>query len=343
MISDRTIILGFYNGLGDFVSAVPLFNRLLLQGNRLVIVASRPNIMLAELIRFSGEKISFVEHSLFSIKRIGKLTCLLNQLRKVRPDLVFVSPHAQSSLTSWKIPIMLSILRRLFWRRTAIIGGQDEKLSGLFDQTVKVDRTLNLLDREWSFHRLSGSIDEAHPPEHADGIEWISQENEPTVKADLVIHPGASRAIRHWPIENHARLLDILGQELSILYVGLPHELAPLSESFAARPNVTFFSGTMAEVVNLMRHAGGIITMDSGFAHIAAFLGVSHIALFGVSSPEFHGPFAERSQLLFEPQLECQPCDQPTCRFGHANCMKTITPEMVAVQVEDIFRRQEIA
>lgn len=337
MVQNKTILLGFYQGLGDFISAVPVMNQLLSQGNRLVIVASKQNAMLAKVIRFRESAVEFLDYSLFAPNRPGALMQFVSQLVRSRPDLVYVSPHAQLGLSSWKIPLLLATVKTLFWRRGTIIGARDEKLSRLFDVILPVDKSLDLLHREWSLHNLAGSIDVASPPEYTDAIEWKFSGPEGIESPDLVIHPGASKSVRMWPIENYRELVELLGDSIPITMVGLEQELEPLRPALEQFSNVKLFTGSLVDVIRITAGAEAVITMDSGFSHITAFLGVHHLAIFGASSPEIHGPFARNSRLLFDRSMECQPCDQYECRFGHALCMQTISPSLVAGRLEAIW------
>ena len=217
------------------------------------------------------------------------------------------------------------------------IGARDEKLSQLFDVILPVDKSLDLLHREWALHYLAGSFDIESPPEYSEGIEWNIDRSEQGEGVDLLIHPGASKSVRMWPVENYPKLVKLLGDAIRIMVVGLERELRPLRVALAQFRNVKFFSGSLTDVVAIMAAGNAVITMDSGFSHIAAFLGVHHLAIFGASSPDIHGPFARNSKLLFNRSMECQPCDQYECRFGQASCMQTITPQLVADHLESVL------
>ncbi|MFH1686486.1 MAG: glycosyltransferase family 9 protein [bacterium] len=334
MVRNKAILLGFYQGLGDFVSAVPVMNQLLAQNNKLYVAASKQNVRLAEAIRFKGSAIELLDYSLFSIGHPGALVPFVRQLVRLHPDLVYVSPHAQRHLSSWKVPILLAIVKRLFWGHATIVGAADERLSRLLDIVLPVDRNLDLLHREWSFHNLAGSFDLEEPPEYCRGIKWNINRPDQEEGADLVIHPGASKAVRMWPVAHYREMVNLLGESVQIAVVGLESELEPLRAELGRYSNVRFFVGSLVDVVAIMYAARAVITMDSGFSHIAASLGVNHLAIFGASSPDKHGPFAENSKLLFNPSLECQPCDQYECRFEHALCMQTITPQTVVGHLE---------
>ncbi len=60
MITGKTVFLGFYLGLGDFISAMPVINRLLAKENRLTVAVSRQNRILSEAIRFHPGQLEIV-------------------------------------------------------------------------------------------------------------------------------------------------------------------------------------------------------------------------------------------------------------------------------------------
>jgi heptosyltransferase-2 len=50
------------------------------------------------------------------------------------------------------------------------------------------------------------------------------------------------------------------------------------------------------------------------------------VGIFGSTNPDRTGPLGPRTHVLWH-QLDCTPCLQRTCRFGHYNCLKETTPE----------------
>jgi lipopolysaccharide heptosyltransferase II len=67
--------------------------------------------------------------------------------------------------------------------------------------------------------------------------------------------------------------------------------------------------------------------------HLAGALGVPTVAVFGSTNPLRTGPLGPHSMVIYR-GLECSPCLERTCRFGHYNCLRDIAAEEVAGALE---------
>jgi len=64
--------------------------------------------------------------------------------------------------------------------------------------------------------------------------------------------------------------------------------------------------------------------------HVAAAFQVPQVAIFGSTSPLHTPPLNPHAKVLWlkdELGLDCMPCFQRTCRYGHYLCLKSVTPE----------------
>lgn len=84
----------------------------------------------------------------------------------------------------------------------------------------------------------------------------------------------------------------------------------------------------LVDAVDLLGLAKYVVTNDSGLMHVACAVGSNVIAIYGSSSPHFTPPLSDKATILQTP-LDCSPCFARTCRFGHYNCLRFITPKMV--------------
>ena len=71
-----------------------------------------------------------------------------------------------------------------------------------------------------------------------------------------------------------------------------------------------------------------MVSNDSGLMHVAAALNRPLVAVYGSTSPGFTPPLAEQVEVV-RLGLECSPCFDRTCRFGHYNCLGQLKPRPV--------------
>ena len=68
----------------------------------------------------------------------------------------------------------------------------------------------------------------------------------------------------------------------------------------------------------LLRHTAGA----------AAALNRPLVAVYGSTSPGFTPPLADKVEIV-RLGLDCSPCFDRTCRFGHYNCLRELMPQPV--------------
>ena len=85
----------------------------------------------------------------------------------------------------------------------------------------------------------------------------------------------------------------------------------------------------LGELVELLQASGGFIGNDSGVSHLAAFLGLPTVVIFGPSDPLRWKPIGPAVRTL-RPTLDCTPCFEtnPTsCK--QTKCLSRTSPEEV--------------
>jgi heptosyltransferase II len=160
-----------------------------------------------------------------------------------------------------------------------------------------------------------------------------------------VFAPGAEYGpAKCWPAEHYAALARELGVRFAarpVLLLGSGKE-AELCERIAQAAGVHDDGAVICHVLAgktslmqalaLIAGAAGLVSNDSGLMHVAAAFGLPQVALFGSTSPEHTPPLNPRARVLWfkeELQLDCAPCFERTCRFGHLRCLTEIAPERV--------------
>jgi len=148
------------------------------------------------------------------------------------------------------------------------------------------------------------------------------------------IFPGSGHRAKNWPPDRFAAIarelahagyqsVQILGrteQERNIRLPDVP-ERCPLD---------------LAELVEILAHMRLVLGNDSGPLHLAAWLGVPCVALFGPSDAHRWGPPGARH--LNSP-LPCAPCTHDMFRLGCAqpDCMQAISTEYVLCALQKLL------
>lgn len=315
----QQILLGFYYGIGDFISAIPAIRNLSKRYNVTIAIGNQ-NKGLIDLVNLENVKVIYFP--LFSISKIGAVVDFIHKLKKGKFDKILVSPHAQDAVTSWKIPIMLKYIKS---DNTQIIGSSDDNNSFLYDVRLPIDKSIPLMQREIDFVKLAGFIEYS---ENID-IKNIFKLKQKIKKKKIVIHPGASRPLREWNNKYYFELVNLIidNTDYDVIFIGLEKELINIKRILSDHKKVEFFSGSFKEVIEKTLDSSAIITMDSGFGHIASALGLNHFVLIGSANPKHIKPIYSNTHVVNIQKLSCQPCNGHLCKVGHNYCMDLITPK----------------
>ena len=84
----------------------------------------------------------------------------------------------------------------------------------------------------------------------------------------------------------------------------------------------------LVDVIDLIACAEQVVSNDSGLMHIAAAMGVRVNVIYGSSTPDYTPPLTDSAEIYYK-QLSCSPCFARTCKYGHYDCLSTITPDEV--------------
>ena len=324
------ILLGFYSGIGDFVSALPCIREVSENStNNLFVAVSEQNRDLIEMLNLKN--VTFIYFSLFSFKNLQDSIFFLFTLIGCKLDIILFSPHPQDNFTSWKLPILGRILK--FIRPSLeLIGTSGDKNSYFYTKKILINKQNLLITREILFFKavelISCNFD-------VDTTSIFDIENK-EIKNELVINPGASKKLRLWNINNYISLCEEilnLDDKIIIRFIGLEHELIDIKNKIH-NVRVLFETGNLNRMIMVVNEAKCIITMDSGFSHIAGILNKPHIAIFGSANPNLTRPLSENSHILYKQQLDCQPCNAHVCKLVNNECMDLITSKDVIIEMK---------
>ncbi|MBI3462026.1 MAG: lipopolysaccharide heptosyltransferase II [Planctomycetes bacterium] len=157
---------------------------------------------------------------------------------------------------------------------------------------------------------------------------------------------GAFGAAKSWPAEYFARLASRIANEqgLHVLVLCGPSErtIAAEIEASAEHPRVVSLANQTLSIgltKACIRRSGLLVTTDSGPRHFAAAFDVPVITLFGPTHQAWSETYFPRAIHLQAP-VDCGPCQQRVCPFGHHRCMRELSVERVYRAVEQQLAKE---
>jgi heptosyltransferase II len=175
---------------------------------------------------------------------------------------------------------------------------------------------------------------EVSPASVARVREWLAgRRRHPGARLVALAAGAAYGPAKQWPEDYFVRLIDRLAEDqgTECVLVGAPAERAKCdSIGGKARAGAIVAAGetTVAELKALLSLCAGFAGNDSGAMHLAAALGIPAVGIFGSTNPARTGPLGGKTAVLYR-KIECSPCLQRTCRYGHYQCLRTIEPPEV--------------
>jgi heptosyltransferase-2 len=265
---------------------------------------------------------------------LGKRYQLGKQLRNKNYSQAIVLPRSYKSAL---VPFFAKIPQRTGFKgemRYGILNDIRPFDKILLDQTVKRFSYLGLAQSEDNLEtfqpRLSIDCENAK--------RCISELGLNPDKFTVALLPGAEYGpAKQWPASHFADLIKRIeqaGAQAWLIGSAKENTLAQEIIDQADGAGVNLCGNTaLADAVDLIAWAHAAVSNDSGLMHITAAVGTRVIAIYGSSSPEFTPPLTGDAIINWL-QLECSPCFQRQCKYGHYNCLKDISAETIFTQLE---------
>ena len=247
-----------------------------------------------------------------------------------------------NSLKSALVPFLAGISKRTGWK--------GEMRYGLLNDLRKLDKARYPLMIE-RFMALAFEPDAALPqpyPHPQLRIETHSRDQAlarfglSLDRPVLALCPGAEFGeSKRWPAAHFAEVAERKIREGWQVWLFGSKNDHPVGQDIVQRlipglrEEVVNLAGetSLAEAIDLLSCADAVVSNDSGLMHVSAALGRPLVAVYGSTSPAFTPPLSDRVETV-RLGLECSPCFDRTCRFGHNNCMRELLPEQVVEALE---------
>jgi ADP-heptose:LPS heptosyltransferase len=168
-------------------------------------------------------------------------------------------------------------------------------------------------------------------------VSWPAAETSSPIflgnKPKIILHPGSGSRRKCWPIQNFLTVwekLEAMGlQPEFLLGPADSYLLEDIRKANGDWRQVHELSDTLS-LLELLKASGGFIGNDSGVSHLAAFVGLPTVAVFGPSDPKRWTPTG-RSVKIVRSESDCTPCfeTQPGIYCAGTTCLKNTPPDAV--------------
>ena len=169
--------------------------------------------------------------------------------------------------------------------------------------------------------------------------EILKQNNISTQDKIVVVSAGARSHIKRWPQDNFVVLISALIKEagVKVILVGDKEDL-PVNEYIIRHllePVLDLAGKTsIAQLSCLLKKAALVITNDSAVGHLASYLNIPVLGIFGPTNELKYGPWSQVYSVVTK-GLFCRPCEKAQCQFGTLECMKV-------VKVQDVLKAAKL-
>ncbi|MCX5708540.1 MAG: hypothetical protein NTY14_06185 [Candidatus Omnitrophica bacterium] len=152
----------------------------------------------------------------------------------------------------------------------------------------------------------------------------------------IVISAGARSATKRWPQEKFVELIEALHKEYKARFVLIgDQEDGPVNQYIAGNCKVPVLDlsarTTLKQVAVLLKRSAVLITNDSANLHLASYLDVPVVAIFGPTDDVKYAPWSSNCRVV-KKEISCRPCMKAQCRFNTLECLRRVSPAEVVVR-----------
>lgn len=316
------------NWLGDLVMTLPALR---------AVRRAFPQATLAVLVRqelasfFDGTR--WVDEVIgYRIRRtlagVADRRRLVADLRRRRFDLAILFPRSFESAL-WTA--LARVPRRVGYvadRRGVLLTHKAERDAAVLQQH-QVHDYLHLLRATLG---IVGTADDCQldvEPRHRASMDgWLAARRRRRGPLIALAPAAAYGPAKEWPAARWTALVDLLAARhgAECVLVGAPGERARCDEIAATtRQGALVAAGetNVGQMIALLSRCTAFAGNDSGAMHVAGALGLPTVGIFGSTNPQRTSPLGPRTRVIYH-RLECSPCMDRTCRFGHYDCLTRI-------------------
>ena len=169
----------------------------------------------------------------------------------------------------------------------------------------------------------------------------LEKNNIPPKSKIVVVAPGARSHTKRWPEDKFLSLAALITYDCAakVVLAGNNQDAAITNNISRKMKNQVLDLGgktNLSQLACLLKKSALAVTNDSAVMHVASYLNVPVVAIFGISDEHKYGPWSGKS-VVIKQDLPCRPCGQAQCRFGTLECIQSIKVQDVFTAVNNIL------
>ena len=155
----------------------------------------------------------------------------------------------------------------------------------------------------------------------------------------IVLHVGATDPRRTWPEKHWLDLIRLLSEEHKISVIKTPESEQLIKQIKDNDLRTDFFAGNLVEFKDWLKDQKCLIAPDSMAGHLAAYIGIPVISIFGSQNSDLTCPISKEG-IVITPSI---PCDHIRDHWRLCSqCMGSIHPKIVSTALLNLLSRLEI-
>ena len=156
----------------------------------------------------------------------------------------------------------------------------------------------------------------------------------------IIVSPATGGRTRRWKKEKFTQLCSSLAKHYSVILIGRKSDQA-LTQYIQANcaGKVFDFAGltNLAQLSFLLKRTSLVVVCDTGILHLASYLDIPIVGMFGPSDEQRYGPWSSRCKVITA-AVPCRPCRNPDCKFKTVECMREISVNKVLDSISRLVK-----
>ena len=167
-----------------------------------------------------------------------------------------------------------------------------------------------------------------------------------SISDTLLININSEASSRRLPKIKAVSIIDAIKKNISskIILIGSPSEYLFVNEVYEllnSKNNIINLAGqtSLPELVQLFSSCKGVLSTDSGPAHLSNALGKKTLVLFGAGNENNTAPYnKEYCTIIRLGKLACEPCVNNNCElYGIPECLLQLDENKIVVELQNML------